>query len=98
LRNTDYATELATASLSVGVDEVRIERLHVKETDVDEIRFSWWRDGKLIPRPLDVPEDLLLDMFREALIQRVFTDSFILALSRMLLAEPLSRAKSTVGE
>jgi len=57
LRDTDYATELARAVLTFpSGDEARIERLFVKSQNQIEIRMSWWKDGKLQPRPLDLGE------------------------------------------
>ena len=50
MRDTSYATELATAS----IDGCRIERLFVKGEDQVEIRFSWWVENKMANRPLDL--------------------------------------------
>ena len=52
LRDTEFATEVARAILpnKDGVQEARIERLRLKESGVEEIRFSWWKDGKIMPR------------------------------------------------
>ena len=73
LRDTPYATEIATAA----VGEVRIERIHVKAEGQDEIRFSWWPDGKMANRPLDIPEHTLLSLFDQAMQQRIFTQRFL---------------------
>jgi hypothetical protein len=60
LRNTKYAEELARAVLKLpSGDEARIERLRMKKTDTVEIRFSWWKEGRIVPRPLDLPETTL---------------------------------------
>lgn len=81
MRDTDYATELASASLGGA----RVERLLVKETDQEEIRFSWWKDDQMQPRPLDVPEEDLLELFRRGRANDVFSDEFLLGLVRVLL-------------
>lgn len=81
MRETEYARELASAS----VGEARIERIHVKELEQDEIRFSWWKDGRMVPRPLDLPEDELLELLQSGLNAGVFTDRFVLQLARILL-------------
>jgi hypothetical protein len=57
-------------------DEGRIERIHVNELKQAEIRFSWWKNGRLIPRPLDLAEADLLTMFQDAIDKGVFTDEF----------------------
>ena len=56
--DTDYAKELVPPAVLTyeGENEVRLERLLIKETGVVEIRLSWWKDGKMMPRPVDIPE------------------------------------------
>lgn len=80
MRSTKYADEIASA------DEggARIERLRIKSTGVDEIRFSWWKEGRFQPRPLDLPEDDLLRLLRKAIDEGVFSDGFVGNLRRML--------------
>lgn len=73
MRDTDYAKELA----SVDINGCRIERLFVKGEGQEEIRFSWWVDGRLTNRPLDVPEHELLALFRAAIAEGVFTPDFL---------------------
>ena len=73
MRDTAYATELATAD----IDGHRIERLHIKEYGQDEIRFSWWPDGKMANRPLDLSEHELLPLLKEAIEKGVFSDDFL---------------------
>lgn len=73
MRDTPYATEVATAE----VDNCRIERLFVKPENQVEIRFSWWPEGNMANRPLDVPEPLLLRLMAEAIRQKVFSDDFL---------------------
>ncbi len=80
MRDTDYATELATAD----INGCRIERLHVKSLKQDEIRFSWWKDGNMTNRPLDLPERELLALFRLAIEKNVFTEEFRRDLHAML--------------
>ena len=49
MRSTKYAQEIARA------DEggARIERFGIRSTGADEIRFPWWKDGRVQPRPPD---------------------------------------------
>ncbi len=65
-------------------DEARIEKLHIKETGEEEVRFSWWKDGKMVPRPLDLSEDDLIALFRDALSKDVFSPIFRTKLRSML--------------
>lgn len=85
MRSTPYADEIAHA------DEggARIERLRIKATGVDEIRFSWWKDGRFQTRPLDLPEDELLKLMRKAIDGGVFSKSFVGGLRQMLSDAPI---------
>ena len=87
MRDTSYATEIATAELK----SCRIERLHVKDPGRIEIRFSWWPDGQMANRPLDLPEDELLALFELAIANRVFSGEFLHGLLGLLA----SRAEFT---
>ena len=63
MRNTKYAEELAMAKLKFpGGSEARIERLRIKSSDEVEIRFSWWKKGRMLPRPLDLSEGALMQL------------------------------------
>lgn len=81
MRDTKYATELAT----VEVNECRIERILVKEFGRPEIRFSWWPEGRMANRPLDLPEEDLLILMKEAIAKGVFSDTFKFGLVKVLL-------------
>ena len=87
MRDTPYATELRTAEDASGQ---KIERLYVKELAREEIRFSWWKDGQLMVRPLDLPEDELLVLLSAAFDKGVFREEFLLGL-QSALASHLSR-------
>jgi hypothetical protein len=80
MRNTPYAEERARAE----IDECRIERLYVKKHKRVEYRFSWWPNGRMIPRPLDAPEKTLLKLVEEAIKQDVFEPSALDGLRRAL--------------
>ena len=84
MRDTKYATELATAQLGER-GYARIEKLSVKGTNQEELQFSWSNDGRLMMSPLDLPEDQFLDLLGEALNQDVFSDAFKLGLLKLLL-------------
>ncbi len=87
-RDTDYPRELKTASLKFATgDEARIERLLAENSNTPEIRFSWWTaDGRLLPRPLGLPEEDLISLLREAVSKGVFTEDFLLAVTRIILS------------
>ena len=86
MRETKYAVELtepASRHFPNG-DEARIEKLHIKKTGEEEVRFSWWKDGKMLPRPLDLSENDLLLLLREAFSKDVFTPLFKESLRELL--------------
>jgi hypothetical protein len=56
--------------------EGRVERLKIKQLDAIEIRFSWWQRGWMLPRPLDLSEESLLDLFEDGVANNVFTTTF----------------------
>jgi hypothetical protein len=81
MRDTPYATELCPPGIirlsDSDNEEGRIERILVKDSGQEEIRFSWWKNGNITPRPLDLCEDDLIKLLRDAVARGVFTDNFI---------------------
>jgi hypothetical protein len=86
MRETKYALELCDPGIRSwpNGEEARIEKLHIKETGKEEVRFSWWKNGKIVPRPLDLSEDDLILLFKDALSKDVLTPAFRLKLRSML--------------
>lgn len=87
LRDTRYARELAAARLPTGpggTSLAAIERIHVKQADQVEIRFSSWEGTRLLPRALDLPEEELLPLLEAAIREGVFSDGFIEGLRRAI--------------
>ncbi|HUV43468.1 MAG TPA: hypothetical protein VMW13_01425 [Dehalococcoidales bacterium] len=64
--------------------EIRIERLYVRNTGEVEIRFSWWKHGRFIPRPMHATEKQLLDLFNEGLRAGVLSPAFRERLRQLL--------------
>ena len=72
MRDTDYATELCQpAVLTDEYGEARLERLRLKQTGEVVIRLSWWKDGRMIPRPLDLTEQDLIMLLAKGFRQGV---------------------------
>ena len=69
---------------SADIAGLRIERLHIHADDVEAIRFSWWKDGNLMMRPLDLTEPQLLPLMSAAMREGVFTDDFLRGLQAAL--------------
>lgn len=45
-----------------GGNEIRLERLLIKDQEAEEIRLSWWNNGRFQLRPADLPEGDLMRM------------------------------------
>jgi hypothetical protein len=86
VRDTKYATELREPGVKKWPtgSEGRIERLLIKKSRTEEIRFSWWKDGRLATRPLDLSEEDLLTLFEDAIAKDVFTTEFRARLKGLL--------------
>jgi len=80
-RDTDYAKELARGTFAFSdAEEARIEKLFVKGLGQVEIRFSWWKDGRMMMRPLDLGEDALLALIRDGVVNGVLSSEFVAGL------------------
>lgn len=87
MRDTDYATELARASIDYPKgSQARMERLYVKGEGKEEIRFSWWMHNQLMPRPLDLPETDFLRLLEAAIANGVVSNEGVSRL-RALVAD-----------
>ena len=58
-------------------EEARVERLLIKKLGKEEIRFSWWKDGNIVPRPLDVSEENLIELIAKGMRAGVFSPTFL---------------------
>jgi hypothetical protein len=61
-----------------------IERIFVKSYQREEIRFSWWPNGKFAPRPLDVTEEELLPILTGAIQKDIFSLDFLIKISSII--------------
>lgn len=85
---TKYRTLLKEARINIGNDEIaKAERIIVKATNQEELRFSWWtQNGSQFQRtPLDLPEEQWLELFDEAIKNDVLSRDFIKDLITILV-------------
>lgn len=73
LRDTDYAEEIVTTAIG----DIRLERLFVKSEGQEEVRLSWWPGGNLAPRPVDIPESMLIELLANGVKSGVLTPAFL---------------------
>ena len=95
LRKTRYA-ELcshATVGESTG-DEKRLEKIWVKSRKEEILRWTWWRDGKMLPRPAEMNEPELIALIDRGFQAGVLSSFFL----RQLIHLVEKRAESLVGE
>ncbi|MBK5243093.1 hypothetical protein [Clostridium sp.] len=84
---TIYAKLLNKATIKLGDgEEARAEKLIIKATGEEELRFSWWtQDGKQFQRaPLDLKEDDWLKLFDAAVKEKVVSEEFVSELIKVL--------------
>jgi hypothetical protein len=79
-RSTRYATELTEPGVVLFPDktEGRLERILVKERSEIRIRASWWKagGGGMLPNALDLTEEQLMALAKDALLKDVFSREF----------------------
>lgn len=85
--DTKYATEERTSR----VGDNRIERLFIKAHKQQEIRVSWWPDGRMANRPLDVTEADFITLIAQGMADGVLSGQF---LSKLILATAAATASS----
>ena len=87
IKSTKYCDLLRQASL---VDEdytYCIERIYVKAKKMEEIRFTLYKEtlnsgNRYIPRSLDVTELELIELIKESIKNKVFSEEFITMLKQ----------------
>lgn len=82
IKSTKYCDLLLQASLNDSEYTYCIERIYVKAKKTEEIRFSLYKDtiksdNRYIPRSLDVTELELIELIKESIRRKVFSDEFI---------------------
>lgn len=95
IKETKYCYLMKQSRLDVDGDEYSymIEKIKVKEhNNREEIRFSIYKDiigfgEKLIVRPMDLQESLLLQLIQKAIIEGIFSNEFVESLKEILSKE-----------
>lgn len=90
VKTTDYCTILQQSIIDKGTYAYGIERIIVNEgRGEEEIRWVFFKDTmrakkQLIARPLDLPEDDLLELIEKAIKEKLFSKEFIDKLKEIL--------------
>lgn len=82
INETKYCKVLRQAKIREGNTAYGIEKIFVKSLNQEEIRFVYFKDTvrkeqQLVARPLDLPEDDLIELIQIAIKQNVFSKEFI---------------------
>ena len=82
IKSTKYCDLLLQARLNDSEYTYCIERIYVKAKKTEEIRFSLYKDtvksdNRYIPRSLDVTELELIELIKESIREKVFSEEFI---------------------
>jgi hypothetical protein len=85
MRDTKYATEQRTSKIG----DNRIERLFIKAHQQEEIRVSWWPDGRMANRPLDVTEPDFIALLAQGIADGVLSGQF---LPKLVAAAAIAKA------
>ncbi|MCH3963256.1 MAG: hypothetical protein LKE46_03200 [Clostridium sp.] len=103
IKDTKYCQIFSQGKIS-DEEYYCIEKIFVKAKEREEIRFSLYRDTTLtpqryIPRSLDVTEEELLELMKQAMDNSVFSKEFIKKLSELLnQKQPKNQSKGELKD
>lgn len=90
VKTTDYCTILQQSIIDKGTFAYGIEKIIVNEGNgQEEIRWIFLKDTmrskmQMIARPLDLPEEDLLELIEKAISEKLFSKQFIDGLKNIL--------------
>lgn len=68
---------LASASIQLGDETGKIEKLPTNEAGQEQIRLSIWSQGKMQSRPLSLTEQELIALLQAAMQEGILSRDFI---------------------
>ena len=82
IKETKYCKILSQGKVGEGEYTYSIEKIYIKELKRDEVRFCVYKvtrrgDETYIPRSLDVTELELIELIKESISRKVFSEGFI---------------------
>ncbi|MEG2985137.1 MAG: hypothetical protein RR835_10575 [Peptostreptococcaceae bacterium] len=90
VKTTNYCTILQQSIIDKGSYAYGIEKIIVNDGDgQEEIRWVFFKDTmrakqQLIARPLDLPEEDLLELISKAIQEKIFSKDFVNKLKEIL--------------
>ena len=82
IKETKYCKIINQGKVGEGEYTYSIEKIYIKELKRDEVRFCIYKstrrgDETYIPRSLDVTELELIELIKESIREKVFSEGFI---------------------
>ena len=82
IKETKYCKIINQGKVGEGDYTYSIEKIYIKELKRDEVRFCVYKstrrgDETYIPRSLDVTELELIELIKESIREKVFSEGFI---------------------
>ena len=82
IKETKYCKMISQGKVGEGEYTYSIEKIYIKELKRDEVRFCVYKvtrrgDETYIPRSLDVTELELIELIKESISRKVFSEGFI---------------------
>lgn len=82
IKETKYCKIISQGKVGEGEYTYSIEKIYIKELKRDEVRFCVYKvtrrgDETYIPRSLDVTELELIELVKESIREKVFSEEFI---------------------
>ena len=82
IKETKYCKIISQGKVGEGEYTYSIEKIYIKELKRDEVRFCVHKatrrgDETYIPRSLDVTELELIELIKESIREKVFSEGFI---------------------
>ena len=82
IKETKYCKIINQGKVGEGEYTYSIEKIYIKELKRDEVRFCVYKvtrrgDEAYIPRSLDVTELELIELIKESISRKVFSEEFI---------------------
>jgi hypothetical protein len=79
-----HAKKLTSASINLGGDEGKIEKVLLKESGQEQIRLSLWSQGKMQRSPLSLSEQELVALLQAGIQEGVLSREFIVELHSVI--------------
>jgi hypothetical protein len=84
-----FTTPIAAAIVGDPKDDhTRMERVRWEGTDLEQIRLSWWRGNRMMRSPVELPEEDLFQLLRQAVNTGVLSRRFLGELRRVRVRKP----------